>query len=197
MVKWIIEFLGIMVIFRLEEKVAKQIQMYLLLSLFGFILGCAPAISPELRREADTSVTFREIQADPVAYKGKIVLWGGEIIQILPQDNETTLIEVLEWPLGWREKPRRTISFQGKFLVLLKKPLDLSDYRGGTKITVAGEVEGSVPGEKIKSISDPGYRYPLLASEEIHVWKDYGYPYSNVPDYRGTSEYRYGGILLY
>ena len=175
----------------------KQIQSYLLLLLFGFVLGCAHVTSEDLRAKVDPSRTFDEVSQNPDAYKGKTFVWGGEIIQTLPQENGTALIEVLEWPLGWREKPRRTISFQGKFLVLLKKPLDLSDYRGGTKITVAGEVEGSVPGEKIKSISDPGYRYPLLASEEIHVWKDYGYPYSNVPDYRGTSEYRYGGILLY
>jgi len=178
--------------------VVKQIQSYLLLLLFGFVLGCAHVTSEGLRAKVNPSRTFDEVFQNPDAYKGKTFIWGGEIIQTLPQENGTTLIEVLEWPLGWREKPRRTVSFQGKFLVLSKEPLDPSDYTRGTKITVAGEVEGSVPGERIKSVSDPTYRYPLLASEEIHLWKDYGYPYSWVPDDRTTWEYRhYGGILHY
>lgn len=168
---------------------------------FSLILasGCAHVISEDLRANVDQSLTFKDVQKTPNTYKGKLVVWGGEIIQNLPQDNGTTLIEVLEWPLGWREEPKRTVSFYGKFLVLLKGPSeDLSLYKRGTKITVAGEFEGSMPGEKVKSISDPTYRYPLLVSEEIHLWKSRFYSYSTVPDYRGTWEYRhYGGILHY
>jgi starvation-inducible outer membrane lipoprotein len=69
---------------------------------------------------------------------------------------------------------------------------------GGAEITVAGEIQGSIPGEKVKSVSDPTYQYPLLLSREFHLWKDRLYPYSSVPDYRGTWEYRrYEGILRY
>jgi outer membrane lipoprotein len=177
----------------------RRIQLYSLLFLLGFILGCAPVISPELRAGADSSITFKQVAQNPNTYEGKIVLWGGEIIQALPQEDGTNLIEVLEWPLGWRGKPRRTVSFQGKFLVLSKESLDLSLYRRGTKITVAGEIQGSMSGEKVKSGSDPNYRYPLLLSREIHPWEGRRlYPYSSVPDYRGTREYQhYGGILRY
>jgi hypothetical protein len=53
-------------------------------------------------------------------------------------------------------------------------------------------------GEKIKSVSDPTYCYPLLLSDEVHVWKHRSYPYSSVPDYRETWEYRRTeGILRY
>ena len=75
-----------------------------------------------------------------------------EIIQTLPQNDGSTLIQVLEWPLGWTERPRRTVSFQGEFLVLLKEPVAPSLYRGKEKITVAGEILGSIQGEKIKSV---------------------------------------------
>jgi outer membrane lipoprotein len=120
-----------MVIFELKEEMARQIKLYSLLFLFGFILGCTPIISEELRAGVDTSLTFKEVVQNPNTYEGKIVLWGGRIIQTLPQEDGTNLIEVLEWPLSWREKPRRTVSFQGKFLVLSKVPFDLSLYRRG------------------------------------------------------------------
>jgi len=127
-----------------------------------------------------------------------MVLWGGEIIQTLPEKDGSNLIEVLEWPLSWTGRPRRTVSFQGEFLVLLKKPSDVSFYRRGVKITVAGEIQGSIQGKKIESVSNPTYRYPLLLSKKIHLWKYHLYPYSSVPDERGTWEYReYGGILHY
>ena len=159
--------------------------IYLLLILFGLFPSCAPVISPELQERVDSSITFEEVAQNPNTYEGRTVLWGGEIIQVLPQENGTDLIEVLQWPLSWREKPRRTVSFQGRFLVLLEEPLDLSLYRRGVKITVAGEIEGSMSGGKIKSVSDPTYQYPLILSKETHVWKDYFYPYSSPEPYVG------------
>ncbi len=173
-------------------------KLYLLLFLSIFILACAPVISEETRGGVDTSLTFKEVQENAGTYRGKIVLWGGEIVQTLPQNDGSTLIEVLKWPLSWTERPKRTVSFQGKFLVLSKEPLPPSLYRGGTRITIAGEIQGSMSGEMIESVSDPTYRYPLLLSKEIHVWKRHSYPHSSVPDYRGTWEYReYEGILRY
>ena len=86
---------------------------YLFLFLSIFLFACAPVISKETKESVDTSLTFNEVAQSPDTYKGKIVLWGGEIIQVLPQDNGTTLIEVLKWPLGWFDEPRETVSFHG------------------------------------------------------------------------------------
>jgi len=176
--------------------VTNRTQLYLLLFFFGLICSCAPVISPELQERVDSSITIKEVAQNPNIYEGKTVLWGGEIIQALPQENGTDLIEVLEWPLNWREEPRRTVSFQGKFLVLLKEPSDLSLYKRGTKITVAGEIEGSMQGEKVKSVSDPTYRYPIVLSEETHLWRDYSYPYSGPEPYFGPwwSDPSYRGL---
>jgi outer membrane lipoprotein len=146
----------------------------------------------------DTSITFEGVAQSPDTYKGKIVLWSGRIIQVLPQENGTTLIEVLRWPLDWRDEPLETVSFHGEFLVLFKKPLDLSHYKSGATVTVSGEILGSIQGEKIKFVSDPTYRYPFLLCEQIHVWEYIPYPYSSVPSERGKWEYRRGeGILKY
>ncbi len=171
-------------------------RLYLLLLLSVFIFACAPVIPKETQE--DTSLTFKEVVQNPDHFDGKMVLWGGEIIQILPQGNGTTLLEVLEWPLGWNEKPKRTVTFQGRFLVTSNEPLDASRYRSGSEITVAGEVLGSLRGEKIKFLSDPTYGYPLVLSKEIHVWKHHLPEYSEVPDYRATWEYHhYEGVLRY
>ncbi len=167
----------------------KRIYIYPFLFLLSFLIGCAPIVSTELKAAADTSISFKEVQENPEAYKGKIVLWGGEIIQVLPQADGTTLIEVLERPLGWWDKPRKTVEFRGKFLALAKEPLDTSTYKMGNRITIAGEIQGEIQG-KIKELTDSTYRYPVLLNKEMHVWKYSSYPYSSVPDYRQTWEYR-------
>ena len=164
-------------------------KLYLPLFLSVFLFACAPVISQKTKDEADLSLHFKEVAQNPDAYDGKVVLWGGEIIQILPRDDGITLIEVLEWPLGWREKPQKTVSFRGKFLVVLKEPLDTSRYGSRARVTVAGEIQGSMQGEKIESVSDPAYRYPLLLGKEIHVWTPDLYQYSYVPDVGETLEY--------
>lgn len=177
------------------EKLAST---FLFLFLFIFLSACAPVISGEVRKEVNTSITFNEVAQNPETYKGKFVLWGGRIIEVLPQEDGTTLIEVLSWPLGWYEEPRETVTPYGEFLVLFNEPLDVSRYKRGARITVAGEVLGSIQGEKIKSVSDPTYRYPLLLHKQVHLWKHIPYRFSSVPDDRGTWEYReYEGILRY
>lgn len=179
---------------------SNRIRFYLFFFLIIFISGCAHVISRDLRAKVDQSLTFKDVQMDPNTYRGKMVMWGGELIQALPQEDGTNLIEVLEWPLGWRGEPRRTVSFRGEFLVLSKEPLDLSLYKKGTKITVAGEIQGSKPGEKIKFISDPTYRYPLLLSKEIHLWKDffqYSAPYDPQRYDPSYDPHRGAGILRY
>jgi starvation-inducible outer membrane lipoprotein len=55
--------------------------------LFGLVLlllsGCAYPIAKELRHEAKESPPFSIILADPTAYVGSTVIWGGSIIQTL------------------------------------------------------------------------------------------------------------------
>jgi len=167
----------------------KRIYTYPFLFLLSFVFGCTPIISTELKARVDSSISFKEIQGNPVAYKGKIVLWGGEIIQVLPQENGTTLVEVLEWPLGFWGQPKETVAFRGKFVVLVKEPSETSIYKTGNRITLAGEIQGEIQGSKIKDLTDSSYRYPVLLSKELHVWKYPFYPYSSVPNYSQTLDY--------
>lgn len=154
------------------------------LLLFLFLSGCGPVISPKVMAKVDSSLTFGAVLQSPDAYKGKTVLWGGRIIQVLPQ-NGTTYVEVLQMPFGWREKPEEAYASEGKFLILIKEFLDLSNFVRGEKITVAGEIQGAVKGEAIKSPTEKDYRYPLILSEEFHLWKEHFYPYSSPEPYIG------------
>jgi outer membrane lipoprotein len=134
-----------------EMKTANQFIPVLFFAIL--ISGCAHVISSDLRLKVDPSLTFSEVLRDPDANKGKIMLWGGEILQVILQDR-TTFVEVLKWPLGWRGNPQRTVTFEGRFVILVKEPLDSSFYQAGKRVTVAGEVQGGIKGEEMKTLSD-------------------------------------------
>jgi len=163
----------------------RQICFFLFPLVFGPILACAPVISPSLRAKVDPALTFKEVFQNPNGHRGKIVLWGGEISQILPQ-NGTALIEVQQMALGWRGKPEGGLPSEGKFLMKSREPLDLYLFKRREKITVAGEIQGTFENS------------PLVIGEEVHFWKEYrssppyglqGYGPSFNP--RGTGGLRY------
>jgi len=145
----------------------------LLLILFS---GCAP-ISRELRAQTDRTLTFQQVFQNPEAYKGKIVIWGGEIIETINQKDGTTLIVVLQRPLDWMEEPKIQRS-EGRFIILVEGYVDPYVFRRGRRITVGGETLG----RKVMRLGELEYPYPLLRSKQIYLWGEhyyspYPYPY--------------------
>jgi outer membrane lipoprotein len=123
--------------------------------------------------KADPSLTFREVFQNPNAYQGKTVIWGGDIVQTINQKDGKTLIEIFQKPLGWRGEPKDTPASEGRFLVIADKYLDPYLFRRARKITVAGEILG----EKTRTLGEMDYRYPLLAGNQIYLWREYySYP---------------------
>ncbi len=154
-------------------------RVLLLFALSFFSTGCAHVISKDLRAKADPSLTFREAFHNPNAHRGKTVIWGGEIIKTTNQKDGSTMIEVFQLPLNRREEPNETSPSEGRFLVIAKEYLDPYLFRRGRKITVAGELLG----EERKPLGEMEYRYPLVSSKEIHLWREYYYvrPYYYYP----------------
>lgn len=147
------------------------------LGLFLFLLslsGCAHVISKDLRTKSDPSLTLSQVRNNPEAFKGKMVVWGGEIVETLNLKEGDTQIEVFQRNLGWRGEPKGTGVSEGRFLILSDQYLDPYLFCKGKKITVAGEILG----EKIKAIGEMDYRYPLISSKQIYLWPEYYYyPY--------------------
>lgn len=145
----------------------------LLLSLFP-LSGCAHVISKELRMKSDPSLTLRQVRNNPDAFQGKMVVWGGEIIETLNLKEGSTEIEVFQRSLGWRGEPKGTAVSEGRFLILSDQYLDPYLFSKGRKVTVAGEILG----KKIKPIGEMEYSYPLISSKQIYLWPEYySYPY--------------------
>lgn len=150
---------------------SRKMETNLLLLTFLMFCGCAHyAISENLREKA-VSLGLQEVSQNPEAYRGKIVIWGGEIMRTVSREDRTTLMEVLQKTLDSRGEPESGEEIPGgRFMVLTDKYLDPYIYKPGRKVTVAGEIV-EVRTESKDAGSD---RIPVLSAKEINLWSIFG-----------------------
>lgn len=131
----------------------------------SLLQGCSYAISPDVSRTADRTITFEQIQADPSSFKGKTVILGGLIAQVSLVKNGT-LVEIVQKELDYWGRPRRTDRAGGRFIVHQPRTLDVLVFAPGKEITVAGEVTGT----EERSPGNSAVLYPLINAREIKLW---------------------------
>jgi outer membrane lipoprotein len=143
-------------------------RLLLLLTIIS-LFGCAHVISKEIREKADIELAPSDLLKKPDAYRGKIVILGGVIVNST-NTEEGTYIEVVQKPLDYRGRPEDTDISHGRFIILYEGYLDTAIYSEGREVTVAGEILGKT----IQPLGEMEYPYLLIKSSELHLL-DLGY----------------------
>lgn len=140
----------------------KYLAPTLLLAAFA---GCASyPISKDLRQQAQV-VTMDQVKADPAGTRGRIVIWGGRIINVA-NDTNGSAIYIVCLPMRSDEKPVADGPSPGRFIATTTDFLDPEAFPAHRRITVAGQLDG-VWTEPLGKIQ---YTYPVLDIKEVHVW---------------------------
>lgn len=129
------------------------------------VTGCGPVISQEVLKDVDKGVPFQAILQNPDNFKGKTVILGGKIIETTPLEGKTR-VTVLQYPLGFRDKPSVDSGSEGRFIVEATGFLDPVVYSTGRQVTVAGMVDG----KEVLPLGEISYTYPVVVSREIYLW---------------------------
>jgi outer membrane lipoprotein len=129
------------------------------------LMGCASVVPKDFEATADRTLALADIWARPEAFRGRTMILGGEILQVTPKPSGTE-VEVLERPLGQRDRPERTDASQGRFLVMMEGFLDPAVYRAGREVTVVGDVEGVTA----RPIGEVTYTFPVLRGRYLYLW---------------------------
>ena len=144
--------------------------------------SCAP-LSGEILRQVDETLTYPVVRQDPDRYAGKMVLWGGVLVEIANKQEETDL-KIRQTELDIEKRPKKLDHTAGRFIVRYPGFLDPAIYKPGREITVAGKVAG----KEVLPLENIQYSYPVVAAEEIYLWEIpdpvrpyypyyWGYPY--------------------
>ena len=142
---------------------------FLAVAMLALMAGCASAlVIPEpLEQQVDKAVTFSEVLESPDSYRGKVVVWGGEVLKA-KAFKEGTQLEVLQLPLDDDQGPvTERMESKGRFLAWQKEFLDPATIADGTRVTIVGEITGTSLGK----MDEADYRYPTLEVKHLHRWE--------------------------
>ena len=150
------------------------------LALAALLAGCASGnvVPASLQAQLDKTLTFPQLRESPDSYRGHLLVLGGEVLSA-KRLKDGTRIEMLEIPLDRSLQPEldRTTS-QGRFIAVQKEFLDPATIPPGTRLTIVGEVTGSVADK----LDETDYTYPMVEIKSLKVWPQ-GETLSRVPYY--------------
>ena len=149
-------------------------------ALAALLAGCASGtvVPASLQAQLDNSLTFPQLRESPDSFRGHLLVLGGEVLTA-KRLKEGTRIEVLEIPLDRSLQPGldRTTS-RGRFIAVQKEFLDPATIPPGTRLTLVGEVTGSVADK----LDETDYTYPTVEIKSLKVWP-HGDTLSRLPNY--------------
>jgi outer membrane lipoprotein len=140
----------------------------LVIGLLSVTAGCAStSVMPEsLEQQVDKSVTFNQVLESTDSYRGKVVMWGGEVLKAKAMKGGTQL-EVLQLPLSDDQEPvAERIESKGRFLASQKEFLDPATIVDGTRVTIIGEITGA----SVEKMDEADYRFVTLDVKHLHRW---------------------------
>ena len=133
-----------------------------------WVAGCATSVIPrDVIQQVPTDTTFKQVLANPDAFKGHQVMWGGQLLS-LRNEKEGTYLEVLQAPLDSDGRPSAVEASEGRFLAFFDKYIDEAVFHPGRLVTVIGQVEG----RKLQALGKGKveYAYPAVAGQQIYLW---------------------------
>jgi len=137
------------------------------LALLVTLAGCASTQEAGDGSDAQTqALTFLQVKAAPDSFRGQSAIFGGKVLTARRQ-KDGTRIEILQLPLDQSTRPGYNLTqSQGRFIAIYREFLDPATVPYGTRITVTGEVSGSIT----LPLDETDYTYPVLNIKRVQVW---------------------------
>ncbi len=136
-----------------------------IVALLVALTGCASTQEAGDGSDAQT-LTFLQVKEAPDSFKGQLVVFGGKVLTGRRQ-KDGTRIEILQLPLDRSMRPGYDlIQSQGRFVALQREFLDPATLPPGTRVTVTGEVSGSIT----LPLDETDYTYPVIDIKRVQVW---------------------------
>lgn len=132
------------------------------------VAGCSSFPKSVRVSDVDQLPSLHQLQKNTAAHRDETVVLGGIIVDVINNDNQTTL-EILELKLFASGRPRSdTDASQGRFRVTFDSFLEPQIYAKGRAITVRGTVDDLVEGH----IGNHPYKFIHLRGTGYHLWPE-------------------------
>lgn len=131
------------------------------------IAGCSSVPEPIQLADDNQLIEYSQAASASEQNQGESARWGGVIARIenLP---DTTMLEMVHYPLRGYGRPMVSDESIGRFRVYVDGFLDPLVYETGRAMTFVGEFIGVEEG----AVGDHKYVFPTLNASGHYLWKD-------------------------
>lgn len=147
-----------------------KIDLIIIILILVASVSCS-TISIKNIEQIDQTLTVKEVQQNIDKYKGKMILWGGVIIETIHRPEET-LIMVMQTNLDYEKRPSNLDQSEGRFIVKQSGFLDPVIFEKDRIITATGEVSG----KEEFPLGEIRYVYPVITATQLILWEKRQYP---------------------
>ncbi|SFF05071.1 Slp family lipoprotein [Nitrosomonas sp. Nm166] len=152
------------------------------------LLSACVGLPPAIENAPAIQLSYNQVSRDINSYKDAPVRWGGVIIDV-ENEEQSSLMQILFYPLDYRGRPQLYKAGEGRFVVKSTEFLDPVIYAKDKEITVAGVIIGNIE----RTVGKKIIQVPLLSATAIYMWP----PYRSYYDYRNYGPYPYFGYPGY
>ena len=140
----------------------------LILIMIAILLGACSPIPETIRNAPTPDIQLPDVQKDFSAYQGKLVRWGGALIEVENRETGTTL-QIMAYPLNDNGHPDVTAVAQGRFIVRANEFLDPALYTRYSEITAFGRLID----QSERHVGRKSLKLPVIELLELHLWPGY------------------------
>ena len=144
------------------------------------VIACAPAaiFPPEVVEKADRSVRFEQTVDHPAEYQGRVVEFGGEILNSTVEGEEVQLL-VRELPIQTKPVygPVDRGGQRGMFVIRYAGKVGEQDLQRGNMVIVIGPMLGAA----VTNLTGTVVSRPTVSAECVHFWRTQGEPIEDYP----------------
>ncbi|WP_052063690.1 Slp family lipoprotein [Nitrincola sp. A-D6] len=138
----------------------------IMLLITALLIGGCASLPSELRTPPEQTLLPFSATVTTEA-SGQTARWGGEIAKV-SNLQQGSLLEVVEFSLNTRGRPVKADTSGGRFRILLSGFIDPAIYTPGRMVTALGNFTAIEEGK----VEEQAYRFPLLHSEQLHLWPE-------------------------
>ncbi|OGW48654.1 MAG: hypothetical protein A2078_13105 [Nitrospirae bacterium GWC2_57_9] len=141
----------------------------ILLALCSVVLfSCAPVLNRSYLTEGAREVSFSALRQNPDAYKGRVFVFGGVLIETR-MTAEGSQVEAIHVPVDRYGYFHDRGQSEGRFYAVLPQNegmLDPEVYTKGRRVSIAAEFLELRKGR----IDEMEYLYPVFRVRQVHLW---------------------------
>ena len=162
--------------------------MKLYLFLPYLLLSACAGLPPTIKNAPALPISYYQVSHNINDYKDAPIRWGGVIINV-ENEAQSSLMQVLFYPLDNSGRPQLNQPAEGRFVVKSPEFLDPAIYTEDKEITVAGAISGNIE----RTVGKRIIQVPLISATAIHLWPIYANRYG----YRNSGPYPFFGYPGY